>query len=252
MPKRASCHHCMRRARSASCAGELCWGCACALVAAVLVAVASVSNDAPVPTSQSRRAMAFGVISRCPPVVTPIGLRFQLENTFHKQPLFSGLGGWKRLLKFPHEFFPCADLGICAVSVGFGVEGKALVDFHDHEHTCAEQINLHINDAGISDAGGNFRPDFLMVTAILGYQCRVILEIECEAVSFIHHAYSSRVTKKGSSGAPPSGQSTIEMYVATVDDHMLPGYVTGLCRHEEQNHSSNFVRFGHPLAERNP
>src|SRR5258707_12699078 len=131
MPKRASCHHCMRRARSASCAGELCWGCACALAAAVLVAVASVSNDAPVPTSQSRRGMAFGLIGGCPPVVTPIRLRFQLENAFHEQPLFSRLGGRKRLLEFPHEFFPFADLGICAVGAGFSIEGKSLVDFHD-------------------------------------------------------------------------------------------------------------------------
>src|SRR5258707_13381476 len=110
MPKRASCHHCMRRARSASCAGKLCWGCACALAAAVLVAVASVSNDAAVPNSQSRRGVAFGFISRCPPVVTPIRLRFQLKNAFHEQPLFSGLGGWKRLLKIPHAVFPFAVL----------------------------------------------------------------------------------------------------------------------------------------------
>src|SRR5229473_7102591 len=41
------------------------------------------------------------------------------------------------------------------------------------------------------------------------------------------------------------------MYIATVDYHMLPGYVTGLRRHEEQNHSSNFVGIGHALAERN-
>src|SRR6266403_1564760 len=175
-------------------------------------------------------------------------LRFQLENTFHKQPLFSGLGGWKRLLKFPHEFFPFADLRICAISTGFGIEGKALVDFHDHEHTRAEQINLHVDDAGIFDAGGNFRPDFFVMTAILGDQSRIILEIECEAISFIHHEYSSRVIKKWYREPHPSGQSTIEMYIATVDDYMLPGYVTGLCRHEEQNHSSNFVRFGHPLA----
>src|SRR5882762_7667871 len=197
MPKRASCHHCMRRARSASCAGELCWGCACALAAAVLVAVASVSNDAPVPTSHSRRGMAFGVISRCPPVVTPIRLWFELENAFHEQPLFSGLGGWKRLLKFPHEFFPFADLGICAVSTGFGIEGKALVDFHDHEHTRAEQINFHVDDAGIFDAGGNFRPDFFVMTAILGDQSRIILEIECEAISFIHTSIHHESQRNG-------------------------------------------------------
>src|SRR6267154_5225971 len=123
MPKRASCHHCMRRARSASCAGELCWGCACALDAAVLVAVASVSNDAPVPTSQSRRGMAFGLIGKCPPVVTPIRLLFQLENAFHEQPLFSWLCGRERLLEFPHQIFPFTDFGIGAVGVGFGVEG---------------------------------------------------------------------------------------------------------------------------------
>src|SRR5712675_3687867 len=111
MPKRASCHHCMRRARSASCAGELCWGCACALAAAVFAPVASVSNDAPVPTSQSRRGMAFGFISRCPPVVTPIRLRFQLENTFHEQTFFAGLGGWKRLLKFLQECLKFAEHG---------------------------------------------------------------------------------------------------------------------------------------------
>src|SRR6266849_6181946 len=187
MPKRASCHHCMRRARSVSCAAEFCWGCACAGTAAIFVEVARVSSDAPVHTSQSRRGMAFGFISRCPPVDTPIRLRFQLENTFHKQPLFSQLGGWKRLLEFPHELFPFAHLGICTVGAGFRVEGKSLVDVHDHEHACAEQINLHIDDPGIFDAVGNFRPDFLMVTAILGDQRRVILEIECEAISFIHH-----------------------------------------------------------------
>src|SRR5882762_7710785 len=123
-------------------------------------------------------------------------LRFQVENTFHEQPLFSGLGGRKRLLKFPHEFFPFADLGICAVSAGFGVERKSLVDFHDHEHARAEQINFHVDDAGIFDTGGNFRPDFFVMTAILGAQRRIILEIECEAISFIHHEYSSRVTKR--------------------------------------------------------
>src|SRR6267154_1591267 len=56
--------------------------------------------------------------------------------------------------------------------------------------------------------------------------------------------------KQMDTGSATSGQSTIQMYVATVDDHMLPGYVTGLCRHEKQNHSSNFIRFGHPLAQR--
>jgi len=48
-------------------------------------------------------------------------------------------------------------------------------------------------------------------------------------------------------GGATSCQSTIQMYVATVDDHMLPGYMTGLRRHEKQN-IQQFVRFGHPLA----
>src|SRR6266404_313303 len=138
MPNRASCHHCMRRARSASSASELFCTCGCAGAAPVFGEAARVSRDAPVPTSQSRRGMPFGFMSSDPPVVIAMRLRSQLENSFHQQPLFARFGLLQRLLKRRHQFFPFADFGICAICFGFGVEGKPLVHFHHHEHARSE------------------------------------------------------------------------------------------------------------------
>src|ERR1700674_4502002 len=101
MPKRASCHHCMRRARLASSASELFCACGCAEPAAVFADVANVRSDAPVPTSQSRRAMRFDCMSNTPPVcLLKLPLRLPLENSVHEQPLFPWHGLLQRLLEF--------------------------------------------------------------------------------------------------------------------------------------------------------
>src|SRR4051812_23450111 len=139
MPKRASCHHCMRRARSASSEAELlgAWDSTGAAVA--LAEAARVRRDAPVPTSQSRRGMPFGFMSCSPPVlILPIGLLLELKDSLHQQPLFAGFGLLQRLLEFPHQFFPLTNSGICAVGCCFGVERKYCVYFHDHEHAGTE------------------------------------------------------------------------------------------------------------------
>src|SRR6202030_570562 len=69
IPKRASCHHCMRRARSASCA---LLGFCGKLVSApekigAAPAEAPSASEAPVPASQSRRGMRLDLM-RTPPV----------------------------------------------------------------------------------------------------------------------------------------------------------------------------------------
>src|SRR6266849_7096431 len=100
MPKRASCHHFMRRARSASSASEAFCTCGCAGAALVFAEAAKARRDAPVPTSQSRRGMPFGFMSSPPFMSRSVALLFELENLFHQQPLFAWLGLGQRLLKF--------------------------------------------------------------------------------------------------------------------------------------------------------
>src|SRR6266852_3833260 len=126
MPNCASCHHCMRRARSASSASELFFACDCGCAGAALAfaEAARVRRDAPVPTSQSRRGMPFGFMSSPPFMIRSVGLLFELENLFHQQPLFAGLGLGQRLLKFPHQFFPFTNFGVIAVGTRFRRKGK--------------------------------------------------------------------------------------------------------------------------------
>src|SRR6266849_4478856 len=118
MPNCASCHHFMRRARSASSASELFCACGCGVRGAALVfaEAARVRRDAPVPTSQSRRGMPFGFMSSPPFMSRSVALLFELENLFHQQPLFARLGVGQRLLKFPHQLFPFANFRIIAVA----------------------------------------------------------------------------------------------------------------------------------------
>src|SRR6266436_1569743 len=53
---------------------------------------------------------------------TSMGLWFQLENSFHEQPLLAWLCLREGLLEFPHQFLPFADFGTCTVCFGFGGE----------------------------------------------------------------------------------------------------------------------------------
>src|SRR6476661_533123 len=157
MPKRASCHHFIRRTRSASPASEeACVGFSgvsgCVIAAAIFEEAASVTSEALVPNSQSRRRIRFGPMASASfektsdselrsqsvrRIISSCRSLFKLENSFHQQPLFTRLGICKRLLKFPHQFFPFANLRILAILICFGRKGKSLVHFHHHEHARA-------------------------------------------------------------------------------------------------------------------
>src|SRR5580700_1628543 len=48
----------------------------------------------------------------------------------------------------------------------------------------------------------------------------------------------------------PLGQSAIEMSIAAVNEHVLPGDMRGLRRNEKQHHGGDFVWLSHALAQR--
>lgn len=85
---------------------------------------------------------------------------FQLKDAFHGQPFLTRLGVGESLLELPHEGFPLLDFGIRTVGAGFGSEGEAVVHVHDHEQASAAEIDLHVFDAGVADALGDFRTRF--------------------------------------------------------------------------------------------
>src|SRR5579872_3684575 len=215
MPKRASCHHFMRRARSASSAsGAFCVGRVggpeWARTPAALEVAASVTSDALVPTSQSRRGIRIGLMAsasleklfrslRMTSASKPreqtsrgmfgyYGLFFKLEDLLHQHPLFAGLRIRKRLLKSPHQLFPLAYLRVFTIGLRFLLEGELLIDFHHHEHAGAVQIDLHVFDPGVLDACGDFRPDFFVVALVFRNQPRIILQIQGQAIAFGHLA----------------------------------------------------------------
>src|SRR5579859_7673041 len=164
MPKRASCHHFIRRMRSASPASEEACGGFGGVpgwrsAAAAFEEAASVTSEALVPNSQSRRGIRFGPMASTSfektsdselhfqpsrRVIGPCCLLFKLENSFHQHPLFAGLGIRKRLLKLPHQLFPLAHFRIFAIRLCFSLEGETLVDFHHHEHARAKEIDFHV------------------------------------------------------------------------------------------------------------
>src|SRR5580698_1324957 len=191
MPKRASCHHFIRRTRSASSVSEAACGpkdgaSGCPSAAAAVEEAPSARSEALVPNSQSRRGIRFGPMTSAssnmgrnePPfaarssgasrrmIVSSQSL-FKLEYFFHQQPFFSWLVLRKRRLKFPHQLFPLAYLRIFTILFHIRIEGKSLVHLHDHEHARAEQIDLHVFDSGVLDALRDLRPDFLVVAPIL-------------------------------------------------------------------------------------
>ena len=157
MPKRASCHHLIRRMRSASSVSAAACGCdagvpGCPSADPAPAEAASVTSYALVPNSQLRRGIRFGLMEsssltktvdpgQSPQVsrgmIGPWRLLFKFENSFHSQPLFAGPGFRKRLLKFPHQFFPLPHLRILEVSFRFSPKRELLVDFHHHEHARA-------------------------------------------------------------------------------------------------------------------
>src|SRR5712692_7834670 len=123
MPNLASCHHFIRRMRSASSACGCC-ACGCCRLTAFAEVAASVTREAPVPTSQSRRVIPFRSMSLVSSLCVgscntlsraranrkdgpPVGhLHLQFENPLHLQPLLTCSCLRQRLLKLPHQFFP--------------------------------------------------------------------------------------------------------------------------------------------------
>src|SRR5580658_6508638 len=128
MPKRASCHHFIRRTRSASSVSEAACGpkdgaSGCPSAAAAVEEAPSARSEALVPNSQSRRGIRLGPMSSASSnvgrnelpfvnrssqssrrMIFSSQLLFKLEYFSHQQPLFAWLGLRKRLLKFPHQF----------------------------------------------------------------------------------------------------------------------------------------------------
>src|SRR5271170_1559890 len=126
MPNRASCHHFIRRMRSASSPSEAACGSVvgipgCQSTVALLAEVAAtVTSEALVPNSQSRRAIRFGPMASASKKSFSVSramyqdkqrwqasrrifgysdLFFKLEDSFHQQPLFAGLSPGQRQLK---------------------------------------------------------------------------------------------------------------------------------------------------------
>ena len=113
-------------------------------------------------------------------------LLFELEDAVHEEPFLAGFGLGRRLLELPHQSLPLADSGIGGVGLGLSCEGKFSVHFHDHEEARAEEIDFHVLDAGVADAAGDFRPDFLVIAAVFGDELRVVLQVQGEAVAGGH------------------------------------------------------------------
>src|SRR6478672_10693318 len=117
MPKRASCHHFMRRSRSAGspvCGGSFCGGVNCA---DTLKGSAATPAAVAAPANHSRRVN--------PSFIAAPRYKFlllvQTENLLHRQPLLTRFGFPKRLLKAPHQFFPFADLRIRGIGARLSV-----------------------------------------------------------------------------------------------------------------------------------
>src|ERR1019366_4608862 len=113
-------------------------------------------------------------------------LALQLENPLHQHPFLTGSSLRQRLLKSPHEILSLLHLGVQPICSGFCLEREVLIDLHDHEHSRAEKIDLHVHDARISDALYNLRPDFLMVPFVVGDRRWVVFEIQRKTESSVH------------------------------------------------------------------
>src|SRR5947209_5436240 len=133
MPKRASCHHCMRRERVESSEPDnFCWRSGYGFdgigelpsAASKVGGPASATSDAPVPKSQSRRGIPFDLMPQVSWTKCAFALRLELKDSLHLQPLFPRLGFRQRLLKPPHQLLPFAYLRILRVGFGFAFERK--------------------------------------------------------------------------------------------------------------------------------
>src|SRR5215471_11909713 len=127
-------------------------------------------------------------------------LTFQFEYSFHLEPLLTWHGFWKSLLKFPHEFFPLLHFRIRTVRRSLCFEGKALLRFHDHEHPCSEEIDLHVTNARVANTPGDLGPDLLVVAFVLGDQLRIVFQIEGETET-ASHSSSPAGTDMAATGA---------------------------------------------------
>ena len=90
----------------------------------------------------------------------------------HFSPGFaSGSGLWNFHMSRSHS----CTLGLRAVRLGLRIERKPLVHFHDHEHARAQEVNLHVLDAGVANALRDLRPNPLMMPPVFRDQLRIVL-----------------------------------------------------------------------------
>src|SRR5262249_51783047 len=120
---------------------------------------------------------------------TWIDLRFraEVEDRLHRGPPFlvSRLG--YALLHGTHELvpFPGPRVIVDPREVSLGIE--AVVRLHVHEEPPAEQIDPHLCDADLAQAGRHLGPDLAMMLPVPLDQGRVIHEQQCPAEALRGH-----------------------------------------------------------------
>jgi hypothetical protein len=77
-------------------------------------------------------------------------------------------------------------LGFCRSALAFLLEREALVNFQDHEHTCAEQVDFQVLNSGVLDALRDLGPDLFVVFLVFSNQGWIVLKVEYEAEAASH------------------------------------------------------------------
>ena len=109
-----------------------------------------------------------------------------MENTLHALPFFCTPGGGISALKAGHKGFPFCLSRSCSHARHHFVPTVGCGEFHDHEKTGAEEVNLHFEHSAVFDALQNFGPDpFSRVPMLVGgHQLGVVFQIQG-----LHHTF---------------------------------------------------------------
>ena len=109
-----------------------------------------------------------------------------MEHTFHRLPFLCGSRSGSHKLENRHIIFPFLLAGQSGKPFHCRVPIKIECSLDYHKQTCIQNVNFHFKDTDFPDTGDNFRPDFRLAvaSAILGYQLRIVTQIQCPSISF--------------------------------------------------------------------
>src|SRR5439155_7240407 len=104
----------------------------------------------------------------------------ELEDRFHQRPPFARLSAWRGLLKRFHQRFPFGDSRARRDVRGEAAPEIAAVSVDHHHEPPAEQVDLHLANAGAPQAAHHFGPYAIVVRFVGLDRCGIVAEIDGE------------------------------------------------------------------------